>query len=194
MFRGPNTDTLITLLLCPIGGRVIIPNCSVLGTQFNISDWKEEAESDGCCGCYCPFIAYRHRVIVSFEHCGDTGDTVTPIAVSLSHLSVCRGVTHDSADSVSREQCHCHMTVCVCGGVTGYSADSVSREQCHFHMTVCVCGGVTGYSADSVSREQCHCHMTCSVSVEVSPVTLVSVEVSPVTLPTVSVVSSVIVT
>ena len=169
MFRGPNTDTLITLLLCPIGGRVIIPNCSVLGTQFNISDWKEEAESDGCCGCYCPFIAYRHHVIVSCEHCGDTGDTVTPIAVSLSHLSVCRGVTHDSADSVSREQCHCHMTVCVCGGVTGYSADSVSHEQCH-------------------------CHMTCSVSVEVSPVTLVSVEVSPVTLPTMSVVNSVIVT
>jgi len=156
MFRGPNTDMLITLLLCPIGGKVIIPNCSVLGTQFNISDWKEEAESDGCCGCYCPFIAYRHRVIVS---CGDTGDTVTPIAVSLSHLSVCRGVTHDSADSVSREQCHCHMTVCVCGGVTGYSADSVSREQYH-------------------------CHMAWSVSVEMSPVTLL----------TISVVNSVIVT
>jgi len=123
MFRGPNTDMLITLLLCPI---VIISNCSLLGTQFNISDWKEEAESDGCCGCYCPFIAYQHRVIVSCEHCDDTGDTVTPIAVSLSHLSVCRGVTHDSADSVSREQCHCHMTWSVSVEVSPVTLQTVS--------------------------------------------------------------------
>ena len=33
--------------------------------------------------------------------------------------------------------------VCVCGGVTGYSANNVSREQCHCHMTLSVIAQVS---------------------------------------------------